>query len=94
MPSQFVKRQSVEDNRRVTAILSKTLVQINEKIGGVAWEVSTSKNSALEKSVVHGGIGISKGKNGFTLSFVGSVDQNGTQFKNFCKTGYKTKDAN
>lgn len=74
--------------------MSKVLIQINQKIGGTAWEVIQSENSLIGKSVVvHGGLAISKGKKGYTLSFVGSINKNGTKFKTFNKTGYKIKDA-
>ena len=92
MPSQFIKRKSVEAKGKATAVVSKTLIQINEKIGGTAWEVMPSENGAIGESMAHGGIAISKGKKGFTLSFVGTINLNGTKFWNYSKTNYRNKD--
>lgn len=41
---------------------------------------------------MYGSFAISKGKKGFTLAFVGSIDPNFTKVFCYCKTGYKNKE--
>ena len=78
MPSQFI-RKKVASSKHALSALSKTIIQINQKVGGTAWEVKSIENmKSFEKSVAQGALAISKGKKGFTLSFTGSVNRGAT----------------
>lgn len=41
---------------------------------------------------MYGAFSISKGKKGFTLAFVGTLNSENTKVINYCKTGYKRKE--
>ena len=74
--SQVIRRRSLKDKKRAVAVLSKTLIQINQKIGGTAWVVKSPLTKNFGKSIAQGAFAISKGKKGFTLAFAGSTDKN------------------
>lgn len=42
---------------------------------------------------MYGAFSISKGKKGFTLAFVGTLNQENTKIYNYCKTGYARKEG-
>ena len=46
---------------------------MNQKVGGQAWEISRNGLFAIKKGM-YGSFSISKGKKGFTLAFVGSLN--------------------
>ena len=72
---------------------SKIVVQMNQKAGGVAWEIIQQKEAYISKvKTMCGAFAISKGKKGFTLAFTGSLDSTFTRIFSFCKTGYKSKE--
>jgi hypothetical protein len=70
---------------------SKIIIQMNQKIGGIAWEV-VKKDYFDKKKAMHGAFSISKGKKGFTLAFVGTLNSENTKIFNYCKTGYRNKE--
>lgn len=52
---------------------------MNAKIGLPLWEIPKSIQSFGKQNIMYGGISISKGANGFTLAFVGTIDKNCTK---------------
>lgn len=70
---------------------SKIIIQMNQKVGGITWEVNKNDYFAKHKSM-YGAFSISKGKKGFTLAFVGTLNPENTKVFNFCKTGYRRKE--
>jgi len=52
---------------------SKIILQMNQKIGGTIWEVYKEAKEFNTK-MMYGAFSISKGKRGFTLAFVGTLD--------------------
>jgi hypothetical protein len=71
---------------------SKIIVQMNQKVGGTAWEVIQQENVyTLKKKTMYGSFAVSRGKSGFTLSFVGTLDSKFTKIFCYSKTGYKRK---
>lgn len=73
---------------------SKIIMQMNQKIGGVAWEIIPQEGAyTSKKKTMYGAIAISKGKKGFTLAFTGTIDNSFTRVFTYCKTGYKSKEA-
>ncbi len=73
---------------------SKILIQMNQKIGGTAWEIVPQNNAyTSQKKTMYGAVAISKGKKGFTLAFTGTLDKDFTRVFSYCKTGYKSKEA-
>jgi aubergine-like protein len=73
---------------------SKIIIQMNQKVGGTAWEIIPQEGAyTSKKKTMYGAIAISKGKKGFTLAFAGTIDTNFTRVFTFCKTGYKAKEV-
>lgn len=71
---------------------SKIDIQINQKIGGCAWEVVKKHSYFDKRRIMYGGISISKGKQGFTLAFVGTINNECTKVYSYCKYGIKKKE--
>jgi len=66
---------------------------MNQKVGGTAWEIIQQEGAyTAKKKTMYGSFAISKGKKGFTLAFVGTLDANFTKVFCYCKTGYTTKE--
>jgi aubergine-like protein len=94
LPSQGVKRKTVSskvDKRKTLSAASKLIIQMNQKIGGVAWETNRS-DYFNKRSCMHGAFSISRGKRGFTLAFVGTSNNANTKIYNQCKVGYPNKE--
>lgn len=72
---------------------SKIVLQMNAKIGGAPWLVGKTHEYFKGRTVMYGGISISKGKNGFTVAFVGSITDDLSKVFSFCKTGIKNKEV-
>lgn len=70
---------------------SKIIIQMNQKVGGVTWEVERTDYFANRKSM-YGAFSISKGPRGFTLAFVGTLNSENTKVFSMCKMGYKRKE--
>jgi hypothetical protein len=77
-------------------IASKLVLQMNQKVGGTAWVVAPGENSyILKKTFMYAGVAFSKGKgkDGYTISLVGTIDRALTQTFSSCKTDLKIKEA-
>lgn len=73
---------------------SKIVLQMNAKLGMALWEVPNSNKcfSHLKPGgIMYGGISISKGKKGYTLGFVGTIDKNLTKVYSYAKTRFPNK---
>lgn len=93
IPTQAVRRNSILKSKAQLSIASKILLQINQKIGGHAWEAVHSPNSYIAKRrVMCAGISISKGPKGYSLAFVGTIDAKMNRVCSFCKIGYRKKE--
>lgn len=90
---QGIRRRTITKAKNPMSAASKIIVQMNQKIGGTAWEIIPEQGYTSKKKTMCGGIAISKGKRGFTLAFVGTIDTNFTRVFTWCKTGYKSKEA-
>lgn len=87
----MVKKKTVSNKaKNALSAASKIIIQMNQKIGGVAWEVKREKYFD-ERKVMHGAFSISKGKKGFSLAFVGTLNNQNTKMFNQCKVGYHRK---
>lgn len=94
LTSQGIRRKTITKSKNPMSAASKIIMQMNQKIGGTAWEVISQEGAyTSKKKTMYGGIAISKGKKGFTLAFAGTIDTNFTRVFTSCKTGYKTKEA-
>jgi aubergine-like protein len=92
LPSQGIKRKTVgSKSKSPMSAASKIIIQMNQKVGGVTWEVIRGSYFA-KKKCMYGAFSISKGKRGFTLAFVGTLNPENTKIFNSCKTGYKRKE--
>ncbi len=93
IPCQAIRRRTIIKAKNPLSTASKIIVQMNQKIGGTAWEIIQQEGAyTTKKKTMYGSFAISKGKKGFTLAFVGSLDANLTKVFCYCKTGFKSKD--
>jgi len=91
--SQMVRKRTVSSkSKNPLSAASMILIQINQKIGGITWEVLRKSQYLDKKKMMYGAFSISKGKKGFTLAFVGTLNSENTKVYSFCKTGYKRKE--
>jgi len=94
MVCQAVKRRTIVKAKNPMSSASKIIMQINQKVGGTAWEMIPQEGAyTSKKKTMYGGIAISKGKKGFTLAFTGTLDNAFTKVFTYCKTGYQSKEA-
>jgi aubergine len=94
IPCQAVRRRTITKAKNPMSAASKIVVQMNQKAGGTAWEIIPQENAYTSKMrTMYGSFAISKGKKGFTLAFTGTLDPLFTRIFNYCKTGYKNKEA-
>ena len=90
IPSQFAHVNTFKKNGM--SVASKVGVQMNIKLEGVPWEVVTSNDYFRKKDCAFGGLATSKGKKGYAVSFVGSVNPAGTKHYSHYKVGVKRKE--
>jgi hypothetical protein len=94
IPCQGIRRRTIVKAKNPMSAASKIIMQMNQKIGGVAWEIIPQEGAyTSKKKTMYGAIAISKGKKGFTLAFTGTIDNSFTRVFTYCKTGYKSKEA-
>ena len=94
IPCQGIKRRTVLKGKNPMSAASKIIIQMNQKIGGIAWEIIPKAGAYTSKNrTMYGSFAISKGKKGFTLAFVGTTNNEFTRVFSYCKTGYKNKDT-
>ncbi len=70
---------------------SKILLQMNIKVGGALWEVVKKHSYFDKKKIMYGAFSISKGKKGFSLAFVGTINNQCTKVFNSCVIGIPDK---
>ena len=90
IPSQFAHINSFRKNGM--SVASKIGVQMNVKVHGVPWEVSTSNDYFRKKNCAFGGLSTSKGKKGYSVAFVGSANKSGTEYYSHYKVGVNRKE--
>lgn len=71
---------------------SKIAIQMNIKVGCVPWEVQKRHPYFKSKSIMYGALSLSKGKNGYTMAFVGTINDECTRVFSDCKVGIKDKE--
>lgn len=71
---------------------SKIAIQMNVKVGSVPWEVQKRHAYFKDKKVMYGSLSLSKGKNGYTMAFVGTINNECTKVFSDCKIGIKDKE--
>jgi|JI61114C2RNA_FD_contig_111_512270_length_1483_multi_3_in_0_out_0_2 hypothetical protein len=81
LPSQVVRKFTLANKipARNMSSASKIILQMNAKVGLPLWEVPKSIQAFGKRSIMYGGISISKGANGYTLAFVGTIDKTCTK---------------
>jgi hypothetical protein len=53
---------------------SKIVIQMNIKVGAVPWQVEKRHEYFKNRNIMYGALSISKGKKGYTLAFVGTIN--------------------
>jgi hypothetical protein len=93
IPCQGIRRRTITRAKNPMSAASKIVIQMNQKVGGTAWEIIPQEGAyTTKKRTMYGSFAISKGKKGFTMAFTGTVNNEFTKVFNYCKTGYKSKD--
>ena len=93
MPCQCVRRRTITKAKNPMSAASKIVMQMNQKVGGTAWEIIPEEGAyTTKKKTMYGSVAISKGKKGYTLAFTGTIDKSFTKVFNYCKTGFKNKE--
>lgn len=64
---------------------SKIAIQMNVKVGATPWQVQKRHDYFKKKTVMYGALSISKGKGGYTLAFVGTINPECTKVYSDCK---------
>jgi aubergine len=94
IPCQVIRKKTVLKGKNPMSAASKIVVQMNQKVGGTAWEIIPQEGAYTARHrTMYGSFAISKGKKGFTLAFTGTVNHEFTKVFNYCKTGYKNKET-
>lgn len=65
---------------------------MNIKAGSVPWEVQKRHEYFKGRKLMYGALSISKGKKGYTLAFVGTINNQCSRVYSECKTGIKDKE--
>ena len=91
MGSQVIKCKTLQSKRALSAG-GKIAVQIATKTGSVPWKIEKTHKHFKNKNVMYGGLAISKGRNGYCLSFVGTINPEGTQIYSTERCDLKSKE--
>lgn len=92
IPCQVIRKRTVIKGKNPMSAASKIVMQMNQKVGGTAWEIIPQDGAYHTKArTMYGSFAISRGKKGFTLAFTGTVNNEFTKVFSYCKTGYKNK---
>ena len=92
IPSQVIKKRTVsKKGKSAMSCASKILLQMNVKIGLPIWKVIKKATYFKDKRVMYGAFSLSKGKNGFTLGFVGTTNDSSSDIFSESKVGIKRK---
>lgn len=73
IPSQAIRKRTFASKNPLSAA-SKVILQMNAKIGGTLWETVKRNKYFDKRRIMYGGLSLSKGKKGFTLGFVGTIN--------------------
>lgn len=65
---------------------------MNVKVGSTPWEVQKRHPYFKGKNLMYGAMSLSKGKKGYTLAFVGTINSECTKVFSDCKIGIKDKE--
>jgi hypothetical protein len=69
-PSQFIRKRTLNKPKGAMSAASKIVIQMNIKIGAVQKRHEYLK----KKNLMYGALSISKGVKGYTLAFVGTIN--------------------
>lgn len=90
-PSQVIRRKTFKNFKGRMSTASKLCIQMNVKAGSTPWVVSLSHKSLKNRSIMYGAISISKGRRGYTLSFVGTISKDFAELYSNFKVNIKSK---
>lgn len=71
--NQFIRKKTLTQKNNFSAA-SKIVIQMNIKAGSVPWEVQKKHEYFKGRKLMYGALSISKGKKGYTLAFVGTIN--------------------
>lgn len=74
VPSQALLRKTVQ-GKGALSVFSKVICQINAKLGKALWTLPPQHPFWKDRSLICGGLSLSKGSSGHTLGFVGTFSQ-------------------
>ena len=92
-PNQFIRKRTLsKDSRGAMSAASKIGIQMNIKMGATPWAVEKSHPYFKNRNVMYGALSMSRGKNGFTLAFVGTIANDCTKVFSDVKLGIERKE--
>ena len=74
LPCQCVQAKSLSKSKNVLSIASKVAIQMNIKAGDAPWIVENKISYFKNKNFAYASISSSKGKGGYTVSFIGTTN--------------------
>lgn len=92
-PSQFIVRKTLRNPKGAMSAASKICIQMSAKVGAIPWEVHTRHNYFRGRKFMYGGISFSKIRKGYSVSFVGTINNQCSQVFGHGKTGNDSKEA-
>lgn len=91
-PTQFIRKKTLNSPKGAMSAASKICIQMNIKVGATPWEVKKKHPYFKNKNVMYGAISLSKGSKGFTIAFVGTINNECTKVYSDCQIGIKSKE--
>jgi len=73
-PCQFIRKKTLTNPKGAMSAASKIVIQMNIKVGAVPWEVQKRHEYFKGRNLMYGALSISKGEKGYTLAFVGTIN--------------------
>lgn len=70
---------------------SKICIQMNVKVGATPWAVQTKHDYFKKRNCMYGAISLSKGSKGYTLAFVGTINNDCTKVYSDCRVNIQAK---
>lgn len=90
-PSQVIRKKTFKNFKGRMSTASKLCIQMNVKAGSTPWTVNLNHKAFKSRNIMYGAISISKGKKGYTLSFVGTISKDFSELYSNYKINIQNK---
>lgn len=79
LPCQVIQAKSLSTAKNIRSIASKVAIQMSCKAGDAPWVINNSIPYFQKKNFAYCSLASSKGKGGFTISFVGTLNNSASK---------------